>query len=338
VDVESYIARHRPEWEQLEQRSRGGGGALARSSGPQLSEVIRLYLRASAQLAEVQTTYPGSELESYLNGLVARAHGAIYSASPRSFAAALRFFAVRYRQAVRRTVPYILAAAAVLAGVALATQLWVALSPEAQAGVVPPFAREAADRAGTGGRVGIPPPELSTLILVNNVGVAFASFAFGIGLGIGTIYVLVKNALLLGMLAGAFQAAGHAGAFWALILPHGLLELTAICIAAGSGLRMGWSLIDPGDRPRGRALAEESRDAVLVVVGVIPAFVIAALIEGFLTRSPLPDGIEIAAGAAVALAYVLFLVGRPRRSGSEPPVGLDAQVLVGQPAREPAGR
>ena len=139
--------------------------------------------------------------------------------------------------------------------------------------------------------------------------VAFFAFALGITLGVGTLFMVVQNALLLGVLAGAFAAAGKSGPFWSLILPHGLLELTAICIAAGAGLRMGWSIVDPGDRPRTRALAEEARDAVMVVLGVIPAFVIAAFIEGFVTGSALPNPVEIGLGAAVAVGYVAFLFG-----------------------------
>jgi uncharacterized membrane protein SpoIIM required for sporulation len=145
--------------------------------------------------------------------------------------------------------------------------------------------------------------------LFNNVQVAFLAFALGITLGVGTVWVVVKNAAVLGVLAGAFQAVGHGAAFWALILPHGVLELTAICISAGAGLRMGWSLVDPGDRPRKRALAEEATDAVMVVVGVIPAFVVAATIEGFVSGTSVPDVVEVSLGAGVAVAYVCFLFG-----------------------------
>jgi len=150
------------------------------------------------------------------------------------------------------------------------------------------------------------------LILVNNVIVAFLAFAFGIGLGIGTVYLVIQNAVLLGALAGAYQAAGKAGVFWSLVLPHGLLEITAICIAAGAGLRMGWSVIAPGERLRGRALAEDSRDAVLVVTGVIPAFGIAALIEGFITGTSIPAGVQLGLGTGVAVAYLAFLFAKPR--------------------------
>jgi uncharacterized membrane protein SpoIIM required for sporulation len=220
-------------------------------------------------------------------------------------------FAVRYPDAMRRTAPYVLAAAAILVAVVLASWAWVATSREAQAGLLPPAAREAIRQAG-GARADLGPPTgLSAYILVNNVLVAVLAFALGITFCVGTIFVLVRNALLLGVLAGAFQAVDKAGRFWALVLPHGILELLAICIAAGAGMRMGWALVDPGDRPRGRALREEAGEAVVVVIGVIPAFVVAALIEGFITGTAVPDILEVGLGGVVGTLYVAFLVGRP---------------------------
>lgn len=155
---------------------------------------------------------------------------------------------------------------------------------------------------------------MATLILFNNVQVAFLAFALGITFGIGTIVVVVRNALLLGVLAGAFQAVGNAGRFWSLILPHGILELMAICIDAGAGLRMGWALIDPGERSRGRALREEAAEAVVVVIGVIPAFIVAALIEAFITGTAVPDVVEIGIGIVASLGYLVLMIALLRRA------------------------
>ena len=315
MDLDSYIGRHRAEWSRLEQATAGGGRRSKARSGTEISELVRLYLRASSHLAEVQTRYHDPALEDYLNGLVGRAHAAIYSTEARSLGSMAATFGDRYRKALRRTAPFILLIAVLLGTLILATDLWVATSPEAQAGLLPPAAREAIRRAGSGSvQADEPPAALSTFILQNNVQVAFLSFAFGIALGVGTIYVVVQNAVFIGLLAGAFQAAGKAATFWALVLPHGFLELIAICIAAGAGLRMGWSIIEPGDRPRIIALGEEARDAVLVVVGVIPAFVIAATIEGFVTGRTGVPVLEVALGAVVSAAYLLFLFAPRRRA------------------------
>jgi uncharacterized membrane protein SpoIIM required for sporulation len=311
VDLDSYIARHRPEWQALE--TAVGQSYRGPRAGADVTEMIRLYLRASSHLAEVQSRYHDSALVDYLNGLVARAHAAIYGSEARSFRAGAALFGTRYRLALRRTLPYIAVVAVLLFGVMLTTAAWVAASPEARAGVLPPAARDAAEQVGEGTpAVELGSAEMSTFIFQNNLQVAFLAFALGITLGIGTVWVIVQNAALIGLLAGAFGAAGSADVFWALVLPHGFLELIAICIAGGAGLRIGWSLVDPGDRFRLTALGEESRDAALVVIGVIPAFALAALIEGFVTgRTGMPI-LEVALGAVVAAGYVAFLLGRRR--------------------------
>ena len=119
-------------------------------------------------------------------------------------------------------------------------------------------------------------------LFTHNVQVAFLAFALGMTAGIGTMWLMVQNGLMLGTLAGLFTAAGKSSVFWLAILPHGMLELTAIFIAAGAGLRMGWPMIAPGDRPRGVAVREAASDAVIVALGVVPAFAIAATIESFI--------------------------------------------------------
>ncbi len=180
--------------------------------------------------------------------------------------------------------------------VMLATDLWVASSREAQAGLLPSASRQAMRDAGAGCGPGPVPGSaaLSALIFQNNVQVSFLAFALGITFGIGTIWVITTNAVFIGLLAGGFQAAGEGWTFWALVLPHGFLELTAICIAGGAGLRMGWAMIDPGDRGRVTALGEEARDAVLLILGAIPAFAVAAVIEGFVTGRTGAPIVEVA--------------------------------------------
>ena len=314
MDIDSFIASYRSEWSQLEAACADGGRGLSSLSGAQIGEVVRLYLRVSTHLAQARTQFHDPRLDGYLNGLVTQAHAAIYSAQPRTTRGFARLLVVRYPEALRRTSPFVFVAAGILVVVVLASWAWVAASAEAQVGLLPPAARDAIREVGGRSPDLGPAPSLSAYILLNNVLVAFFAFALGITLCVGTIVVLIRNALMLGLLAGSFQVVGNAGSFWALILPHGVLELTAICIAAGAGLRMGWALIDPGDRPRGRALRDETREAVVVVIGVIPAFVVAAVIEGFMTGTALPDVLEIVIGVGLAGLYVAFLVGWPVRS------------------------
>jgi uncharacterized membrane protein SpoIIM required for sporulation len=311
VDVDTFIGKYRPDWDRLDRAVRGG---LSSAPGPQVDEVVRLYLRVSGHLAEAQTRYADRPLVDYLTALVSRSHMAIYGTRGRSVRQVAAALTTGYRQAVRETAPFIVISAAVFLAVLFLSMLWVAISPEARAGLLPPGAEDAIRRVG-GSRAdfGIGPGAVSTLILINNIQVAFLGFALGITLGIGTLFVLVFNAVNVGVIGGAFTAFGQAGPFWALILPHGLLELTAIFIACGAGLRMGWSIIDPGDRRRGQALAEAARQSVLVVAGVVPAFILAGFIEGYVSGRGLPTAVQLGIGIAVWAVYVAFLVLPARR-------------------------
>jgi uncharacterized membrane protein SpoIIM required for sporulation len=314
VDADSFISQYGPDWQRLDAATRGGQNALAKRSGPELDEILRLYLRISGQLAEVRARYRDPQLTDYLTGLIARAHGAIYGARSQSRRDLLLAMTVRYRDAVRSSAPFIWTAAAIFVAVGAVSMVWVAGSAEARAGLLPPQAEEAIRSFGGEPRdFGAGPGAISTLILVNNVQVAFLGFALGISLGIGTMFVLVFNAVNIGVLAGAFMALGKGAPFWALIVPHGLLELTAIFIACGVGFRLGWSIVDPGDRRRRVALAETARESVLVIAGVVPAFVLAAFIEGYVTGSSMPAWAEIGIGIAVWLAYCAFLLWPARR-------------------------
>src|SRR5687768_15267263 len=150
MDLDSYIQTYRREWAQLEERAAGGNRALGGRSGEDISEAVVMYLRASSHLAEVQTRYHDPSLEQYLNGLVGRAHGAIYGGAPASARSFARFFGTRYREVLRRTLPFIVVVGVLMAVVILATDLWVAGSREAQAGLLPSSAREAIRGAGQG--------------------------------------------------------------------------------------------------------------------------------------------------------------------------------------------
>jgi uncharacterized membrane protein SpoIIM required for sporulation len=315
VDVDSFIQSNRDDWQRLDAVCARGTEGLANRPAPEISEAVRLYLRVSTHLTEARSRYADPRLERYLNDLVGRARQAIYAAKPRTLRGLRAFLGVRYREEMRRTAPFIAVAAGMLVVVTLVSWAWIERSAEARLGLIPPAAQEAI-RQFSGSRdpsLG-PAPALATEILFNNVQVAFLAFALGVAVGVGTVYVLVENAILLGVVAGAFGAAGRGAEFWAVVLPHGLLELTAICIAAGAGLRMGWALIDPGDRARRRAFADEATAAVIVVLGVIPAFVIAALIEGFVSGTEVPAPVQVTLGIVVAAGYVCFLFGwRPRR-------------------------
>jgi len=147
--------------------------------------------------------------------------------------------------------------------------------------------------------------------------VAFEAFALGILGCVGTFYVLLLNGANLGVAAGLFAAVGQQAKFWGLILPHGMLELTSVFIAGGAGLRLGWTLIDPGDRRRAEALAEEGRRAVVIVLGLVLSFAVAGSIEGFVTGRPWPTALRVGIGALAEAAFLTYVTVCGRRAAAQ---------------------
>jgi uncharacterized membrane protein SpoIIM required for sporulation len=156
----------------------------------------------------------------------------------------------------------------------------------------------------------------SSAITTNNIQVCFNSFALGVTLGIGTIYILFYNGLILGCLGGLTLIKGQSAFFWSLIVPHGVPELFAIFVCGAAGLILGYSLINPGKMSRKDALITRGKEAVQLVLGCIPILVIAGVIEGFFTPLNIDYAYKytFAALALVVLVLYLILPGRRRKA------------------------
>jgi uncharacterized membrane protein SpoIIM required for sporulation len=154
----------------------------------------------------------------------------------------------------------------------------------------------------------------ASLIMTNNIRVALVAFAGGMLLGTLTLWVLVQNGLLLGVVAGAAQAYGFGGNLWGFVAAHGVVELSVIFIAGGAGLQLGWSIVRPGLLTRRAALVVAARRAMHLLLGCALLLVGAGLIEGFISPSDLPRPVKY----AVALASGALMYGYLLLAGREP--------------------
>jgi uncharacterized membrane protein SpoIIM required for sporulation len=155
-------------------------------------------------------------------------------------------------------------------------------------------------------------------VWTNNAWLCALAIASGALLGIPVPYLLWQNAMNVGLVAGLMAAHGRLDLFFGLVLPHGLLELTAVFIAAGVGMRLGWTIIAPGERPRAAAAASEGRAAIGVAMGLVAVLLVSGIIEAFVTPSGLPTWARVGLGLTVwagFLVYVLVLGGRVARAG-----------------------
>jgi len=320
MQEQEFIAGSREVWERLgdtlaDRRGQGVAGLPA----PELRRLHEDYRRAAADLAYAQTHYPDSRTRAYLNDLVGLAHTELYGASPRKVASFWRFMSVGYPRLVRSHAREVgLAAALLLGAMALGLLLAYVNYPLARV-FIPEVLRDGVgDRMEQGSDASsiyaAIAPLLSAGITANNIQVALMAFAGGMTFGVLTVYSMIQNGLLLGALAGVFSKAGANLLFWSLILPHGSLELPAIILAGASGLMLARALISPGDLPRMAALRATSPDAVRLVLGAIPLFVVAGIIEGFLTPSQVDPVLKLAFGLLMT-ALLLVYLGFAGRSG-----------------------
>ena len=158
--------------------------------------------------------------------------------------------------------------------------------------------------------------------------VAMACYlAFG-ALGLPVIYMLWQNISNLGLIGGLMADHGRLDLFFGMILPHGLLELTAVFVAAGAGLRMFWSWVEPGHRSRASNFAREARSTMTLALGLIVVLFVTGLIEGFVTPSGLPTWARIAVGVIAELLFFVYVwtLGRDaaRRGVTGDLTGVDA--------------
>jgi uncharacterized membrane protein SpoIIM required for sporulation len=308
VDVDRFISLHRPAWDRLAHLARRGRSGGRKLEPAELDELVHLYQRVSGHLSHARASYADASLTAMLTRLVAEANATIYGTRTSARTAIPRFVFSSFPGAVWRIRRFVLASAALTLVPAMAVGTWIASSDAALEASGPEAVRAAyVEEDFAEYYSSEPAAQFAANVTFNNIQVSITAFALGILACVGTAGILVFNGANVGVAAGLFHAVGEAGRFWGLILPHGLLELTAVIVAGGAGLRLGWALIDPGDRTRARALTEEGRRSVVVVLGLVFAFVTAGLIEGFVTGSPLPTAVRVAIGVAVEAAFLAYV-------------------------------
>ncbi|PYX41678.1 MAG: hypothetical protein DMG81_03070 [Acidobacteria bacterium] len=307
-----WLQKRKPHWSKLEEllnlTNRQGLKALSRYD---LQELSLLYRQTAADLAAIRED-PGSvHFSRYLNQLLARAHNTIYSgqrASPRGL---LSFFWVDYPQIFRRNLsPCGLATAIFVLGVFVGAALTYQ-DPDFKVKFLGPQMVETIDhhKMWTHSIVAIK-PLASSSIMTNNIGVGFTTFAFGITGGIGTVYMMLFNGLLMGVIGMACRIAGMSQDLWSFVAPHGVLELPAIFIAGGAGFRVAQGLLFPGVLPRRESLAKAGAEAVRLLLGTVPILIVAGIVEAFVSPTSLAVSLKFSMAAAL-FTLLLFYLFRP---------------------------
>lgn len=308
----AFVARRKPDWDHLEALlEKLQAKTLAAA---QLGDLDRFYRRAASDLARAQAQFSGSDVHRYLNQLTGRAYGRIYAATPDRLGAVRAFFSSVFPAAVRDELGFIGAAAGILGLGTLVgfTTLWL------QPGLADLFVPEALQRYVAEHRlwtdaVELPPSELATQILTNNLQVTIGAFALGITGGLGTVLLLLNNGVFLGAtLAHCFNG-GVGKGLLVFMSAHGFVELSVICICGAAGLIIGHALVVPAERPRSEVLRERSTRAVQLVIGCAPFLAAIGVVEGYVSPGHIvPAGAKLVLGAALGLGFWAYLAAAGR--------------------------
>ncbi|NHN56536.1 stage II sporulation protein M [Calidifontibacter sp. DB0510] len=309
MDLDAYVAAHEGEWRRLQELTK-----RRRLSGQESDELLDLYQRTATHLSYLRSAAPDPTVLQYLSTVLARARSRAVGTRTAAWAGFAEFFVRTFPAMLYRARWWWLTTMAVNLLVAFAIGWWVVQHPGVQTQFIPPdqldqlvnkdFESYYSEYAAT---------DFAFRVWTNNVYVAAICLAGG-ALGFPVLLSLWSNVLNLGIIGGVMTAHGRAALFFGLILPHGMLELTAVFVAGGVGLRMFWAWVEPGPRPRLANLAHEARASVTIALGLIVVLLVTGIIEAFVTPSGLPTWARIGIGVLAEVLFFAYVFGPGRRA------------------------
>ena len=323
MDLDAYVLAHGHEWARLEQLV--GSGRL---DGPESDELVERYQQVATHLSVVRTSAPDASLVAHLSSLLARARNKAAGTRVGTWRGVRTFFLERFPAALYRLRWWWLGCLVANVAVTAVMMLWLLdhpiveqtlLSPEAIDQLVNnDFENYYSEYAAS---------HFAAQVWVNNAWVSALCIALGI-LGLPVLYLLFTNILNLAVIGSVMIRHDRGELFWGLIIPHGLLELTAVFVAGGVGLRLFWSWIEPRNLTRTASIAREGRTAGTVALGLVVVLLISGIIEAFVTPSPLPTWARIAIGITAELVFVAYVFGLGRRAVARGHTGDIADSLL----------
>lgn len=291
MELLEFVERRRPKWQSLEQLlAKAEGSGLGALSLDEARALARHYRSASSDLLWVRSRAGSAEVSGYLNDVVGRAYALTYPGKRVRWSEAWRFLTHGFPELASREWR-MLASALLVFWVGFGFgYLGMVIDPEAAPYLVPeqhleidPTERAAQEATGEGATAQ-QQSAFASFLFTHNIQVAFLAFALGASAGLGTLLMLFSNGVLIGALAWVYASKDLATWFWAWILPHGVPEITAICLAGAGGFVLARGLVAPHGQSRRRALRREAQTAVRLLLGTLLLFVVAGLIEGTISQ------------------------------------------------------
>ena len=307
VDLDAYVLAHAHEWQRLEELAH-----RRRLTGAESDELVERYQQVATHLSVVRTSAPDASLVAHLSSVLARARNRAVGTRVNTWAGVAAFFTERFPAALYRLRWWWLGCLAANVVVTAVMLLWLLDNPQVEQSLMSPAeVDQLVNNDFEGYYSEYAASHFAFQVWVNNAWVAALCLALGI-LGLPVVFLLFQNILNLAIIGSVMHRHDHGQHFWGLLLPHGLLELTAVFVAGGVGLRLFWSWIEPGPLTRAQSIAREGRTAGTVAIGLVAVLFVSGVIEGFVTPSGLPTPARLAIGVLAEVAFLayVFVLGR----------------------------
>ncbi|WP_046245177.1 stage II sporulation protein M [Hymenobacter terrenus] len=310
-----FLRQNQERWQQYEQPAAGPDELAAR------------FVALTDDLAYAQTFYPGSPTTSYLNGLTGKLHQRLYANKREGRGRFARFWAVELPLVVARH-HHTLAVTAVLFAIFTFVGALSAAYDDSFVRVImgDSYVNQTIENIRKGDPMAVYKKENETLmflgITANNIFVALNIFALGATLGVGTLVQMFRTGLMLGSFQYFFYHYHVLRTSVLTIWIHGTLEISAVIVAGAAGFVMARGLLFPGTYGRGEAFRQSARDGLKMAIGLVPIFVIAGFLEGFVTRHtemPLAASLAIIGSSAAFIGwyFILYPIRLTRRLGAD---------------------
>lgn len=262
-------------------------------------EMAERFTELVNDLGYSKTFYPQSKVTQYLNGLASRIYLNIYQNKKEESSRIVRFWKTELPLIVRKHHRALLYSFIIFVSFALVAAFSASGDQAFVRGVMGDrYVDMTEQNIAKGDPFGVykDPDKLSMFLYIatHNIQVAFTTFVMGIFLSLGTVYLLFKNGVMIGAFQYFFFAKGLGWSSVLVIWIHGTLEISAIIIAGAAGIVLGNSFLFPGTHKRVDSLKAGAKDGIKMMIGLVPVFVVAAFLEGYVTRlTSMPAWISI---------------------------------------------
>ncbi len=316
MDERDFVSKKREAWDRLTaliDKANGKRGVRGLSREEILS-LGPLYRRASSDLAYARAHAINKDLILHLNGLVGRSHAMLYESetSGNALGSLTNFYLYEFPTLLQKRFKFFAAAflISVLSGL---FAYWLVINYPAKIWLfIPESFKESVEVWKSGKVADSAHVEMSAQLMTHNLFVGLIAFAGGVAGGFPSLMAMFGNGAMLGAMAALMTQVHKHSTFWPGIVPHGIAELTAIFICGAAGFQIGLSLLLPGPYRRADAFRIAGIEGIKLVIGTVPLFIFAGVIEGMFSHLPIPANLRYAFAGLNGILWYLYLF-LPRR-------------------------